>query len=86
MSASLLTDALPCRVANFLRYTPYMYFRSPSQSLPHDRHLSSYYLRKFQRSHSRGDGQPGNDDDMDEDLTLVAQAVDGSSDGSGHDS
>lgn len=25
------------------RYTPYMYFRSPSQSLAHDRNLSRFY-------------------------------------------
>ena len=32
-------DVYTSRVANFLRYTPYMYFRSPSQSLAHDRHF-----------------------------------------------
>lgn len=37
-------DIYTSRVANFLRYTPYMYFRSPSQSLAHDRHF--YGLRE----------------------------------------
>ena len=30
-------DVYTSRVSNFLRYTPYAYFRSPSQSLAHDR-------------------------------------------------
>lgn len=30
-------DIYTSRVSNFLHYTPYMYFRSPSQSLAHDR-------------------------------------------------
>lgn len=30
-------DIYTSRVSNFLRYTPFMYFRSPSQSLAHDR-------------------------------------------------
>lgn len=29
-------DIYTSRVSNFLRYTPYMYFRSSSQSTPHD--------------------------------------------------
>ncbi|CAL8467153.1 g6689 [Coccomyxa elongata] len=33
-------DIYTSRVANFLRYTPYAYFRSPSQSLAHDRNVS----------------------------------------------
>eukprot|EP00798_Chlamydomonas_sp_ICE-L_P025804 gene25804-11479_t len=37
------------RVSNFQRYTPYMYFRSPSQSLAHDRNLTEYYQRKYQK-------------------------------------
>mmetsp|Transcript_28616 Transcript_28616/g.39535 ORF Transcript_28616/g.39535 Transcript_28616/m.39535 type:complete len:304 (+) Transcript_28616:293-1204(+) len=32
-------DVYTSRVSNFVRYTPYMYFRSPSQSLAHDRHF-----------------------------------------------
>lgn len=30
-------DIYTSRVANFLRYTPYAYFRSPGQALAHDR-------------------------------------------------
>ncbi|EIE26811.1 HAD-superfamily hydrolase [Coccomyxa subellipsoidea C-169] len=33
-------DIYTSRVSNFLRYTPYSYFRSPSQSLAHDRNVS----------------------------------------------
>ncbi len=33
-------DIYTSRVSNFLRYTPYMYFRSPSQSMAHDRNLA----------------------------------------------
>lgn len=40
-------DIYTSRVANFLRYTPYMYFRSPSQSLAHDRNLSEYYRQRY---------------------------------------
>ncbi|KAK9819835.1 hypothetical protein WJX72_002959 [[Myrmecia] bisecta] len=40
-------DIYTSRVSNFLRYTPHMYFRSPSQSLAHDRYLSDYYRRKY---------------------------------------
>ena len=40
-------DVYTSRVANFLRYTPYMYFRSPSQSLAHDRNLSEYYRQRY---------------------------------------
>lgn len=32
-------DIYTSRVANFVRYTPFSYFRSPSQSLAHDRHF-----------------------------------------------
>lgn len=38
-------DVYTSRVSNFMRYTPYAYFRSPSQSLAHDRGLTSYYER-----------------------------------------
>lgn len=31
-------DIYTSRVSNLGRYSPYMYFRSPSQSLVHDRH------------------------------------------------
>eukprot|EP00798_Chlamydomonas_sp_ICE-L_P002059 gene2059-18237_t len=40
-------DIYTSRVSNFQRYTPYMYFRSPSQSLAHDRGLTSYYQKKY---------------------------------------
>jgi len=40
-------DIYTSRVSNFLRYTPYMYFRSPSQSLAHDRNLSRYYAAAY---------------------------------------
>lgn len=36
-------DVYTSRVSNFARYTPYQYFRSPSQSLAHDRNLTAYY-------------------------------------------
>lgn len=36
-------DVYTSRVSNFLAYTPYAYFRAPSQSLAHDRGLTSYY-------------------------------------------
>lgn len=39
-------DIYTSRVSNFGRYTPYMYFRSPSQSLAHDRNLSAYQAAK----------------------------------------
>eukprot|EP00798_Chlamydomonas_sp_ICE-L_P019954 gene19954-26662_t len=40
-------DIYTSRVSNFQRYTPFMYFRSPSQSLAHDRNLTKYYKRKY---------------------------------------
>ncbi|KAG2443763.1 hypothetical protein HXX76_002109 [Chlamydomonas incerta] len=40
-------DIYTSRVSNFLRYTPYSYFRSPSQSLAHDRNLTRYYERTY---------------------------------------
>ena len=33
-------DIYTSRVCNLFRYTPYAYFRSPSQSLAHDRDIS----------------------------------------------
>ncbi|KAF8069710.1 DTX44 [Scenedesmus sp. PABB004] len=36
-------DVYTSRVSNFARYSPYMYFRSPTQSLAHDRNLTAYY-------------------------------------------
>ena len=33
-------DIYTSRVCNLFRYTPYAYFRSPSQSLAHDRNIS----------------------------------------------
>ncbi|GAX76350.1 hypothetical protein CEUSTIGMA_g3796.t1 [Chlamydomonas eustigma] len=40
-------DIYTSRVSNFKRYTPYMYFRSPSQSMAHDRNLTRYYNKVF---------------------------------------
>lgn len=40
-------DVYTSRVANFARYTPFMYFRSPSQPLAHDRHLSDFYKETY---------------------------------------
>ena len=37
MQIEKYADIYTSRVANLKRYTPYMYFRSPSQSLVHDR-------------------------------------------------
>lgn len=42
-------DIYTSRVCNFLRYTAYMYFRSPSQSLAHDRSSSSGSASKDSR-------------------------------------
>lgn len=36
-------DIYTSRVSNFLRYSPFMYFRSPSQSLAHDRYELCVY-------------------------------------------
>eukprot|EP00898_Chlorokybus_atmophyticus_P002924 jgi/Chlat1/3632/Chrsp237S03610 len=36
-------DIYTSRVSNFLRYTPFMYFRSPSQSLAHDPYSTEDY-------------------------------------------
>lgn len=47
-------DIYTSRVANFLRYTPYMYFRSPSQSLAHDRHF--YGLEEDKNGSTDADG------------------------------
>lgn len=47
-------DIYTSRVANFLRYTPYMYFRSPSQSLAHDRHF--YGLEENKNGSTDADG------------------------------
>ena len=47
-------DIYTSRVANFLRYTPYMYFRSPSQSLAHDRHF--YGLAENKNGSTDADG------------------------------
>lgn len=38
-------DVYTSRVCNLLRYTPYMYFRSPTQSMAHDRGLTEYSLK-----------------------------------------
>lgn len=43
-------DIYTSRVSNFMRYTPYMYFRSPSQSLAHDRNLNKYYRHQYQQT------------------------------------
>ncbi|GLC35595.1 hypothetical protein PLESTM_000341200 [Pleodorina starrii] len=40
-------DIYTSRVSNFLRYTPYSYFRSPSQSLAHDRNLTRYFEKTY---------------------------------------
>ena len=37
-------DIYTSKVSNMLRYTPYMYFRTPQQSLAHDRNLTNYQL------------------------------------------
>lgn len=47
-------DVYTSRVSNFLRYSPYMYFRSPSQSLAHDRNLTAYY-KSLQEQQARGE-------------------------------
>jgi hypothetical protein len=39
-------------------HSPYMYFRSPSQSLAHDRNLTSYY-KALQEQQARGELQVG---------------------------
>lgn len=39
-------DIYTSRVSNFLRYSPFMYFRSPSQSLAHDRSVV-FFLQLF---------------------------------------
>ncbi|KAL6763622.1 putative cytosolic purine 5-nucleotidase [Haematococcus lacustris] len=49
-------DLYTSRVSNFLRYTPYMYFRSPSQSLAHDRNLSRYYQSMLHGNQQDSDG------------------------------
>ena len=46
-------DIYTSRVSNFLRYTPFMYFRSPSQSLAHDRNLTAYQRMRQRRSLER---------------------------------
>ena len=40
MSILACADIYTSRVCNLFRYTPYAYFRSPSQSLAHDRNIS----------------------------------------------
>lgn len=50
-------DVYTSRVSNFLRYTPFNYFRSPSQSLAHDRDLTDYYKRKYMQQQLQGQGQ-----------------------------
>ncbi len=40
VSAFAPADIYTSRVCNLFRYTPYAYFRSPSQSLAHDRNIS----------------------------------------------
>lgn len=35
-------DIYTSRVSNFFRSTPYSYFRSPMQTLAHDRNLTKY--------------------------------------------
>ncbi|KIZ07123.1 hypothetical protein MNEG_0827 [Monoraphidium neglectum] len=58
-------DVYTSRVSNFMRYTPYAYFRragSPSQSLAHDRGLTSYYERVLR----------GREDDEDEAANIGA--------------
>lgn len=40
-------DIYTSRVSNFLRYSPFMYFRSPSQSLAHDRCETAFFCVYF---------------------------------------
>lgn len=47
-------DVYSSRVSNFLRYSPYMYFRSPTQSLAHDRNLSALYRQQQQQQAAEG--------------------------------
>ncbi|MEW5313592.1 MAG: hypothetical protein WDW38_005147 [Sanguina aurantia] len=50
-------DIYTSRVSNFQRYTPYSYFRSPSQSVAHDRNISQDI--KFRQSHHETDSSSG---------------------------
>ena len=43
-------DVYTSRVSNFLRYTPYAYFRSPSQSLAHDSIVSESSMHSGEES------------------------------------
>jgi len=53
-------DVYTSRVSNFLTYTPYYYFRSPSQSLAHDRGLTAYYEKVLR--HGQGLGSSDEDE------------------------
>ena len=52
-------DIYSSRVSNFLRYSPYIYFRSPSQSMAHDRPSAD---RRVRMSKARRSGGGGDDD------------------------
>ena len=41
------------------RYSPFAYFRSPSQSLAHDRDLTEYYQKYYARQPGARAGRPG---------------------------
>lgn len=47
-------DVYTSRVSNLMRYTPYMYFRSPSQSLAHDRGLTAWYEDRLRAGDASG--------------------------------
>ncbi|PNH09285.1 hypothetical protein TSOC_004092 [Tetrabaena socialis] len=53
-------DIYTSRVSNFLRYTPYSYFRSPSQSLAHDRNLTRYHDKVYGAPGATGNGNGTN--------------------------
>eukprot|EP01025_Chloroclados_australasicus_P044344 TRINITY_DN4805_c0_g1_i1.p1 TRINITY_DN4805_c0_g1~~TRINITY_DN4805_c0_g1_i1.p1 ORF type:complete len:679 (+),score=92.88 TRINITY_DN4805_c0_g1_i1:39-2039(+) len=46
-------DIYTSRVSNFLRFTPFAYFRSPAQSMAHDRNLTYYYQQRYARQNGR---------------------------------
>ena len=44
-------DVYTSRVSNFLRYTPYMYFRSYTNTIAHNRNLDKYREEVRFRAH-----------------------------------
>jgi hypothetical protein len=46
-------DVYTSRVSNFLRYTPYMYFRSYTNTIAHNRNLDKYREEVRLRIHSQ---------------------------------